>query len=679
MREESQAPRNSRELAVRNQFFTPRYVVQFLTDNTLGRIWYEMRGTKTVLADQCEYMVRKPGESFAPRAKKDPRDLRVLDPACGSGHFLLYAFDLLIAIYEEAWADPESPRSEATGRTLAEDYPSLDALQKAVPGLVLAHNLHGVDIDPRCAQIAQLALWMRAQKAYRDFGIGRAERPQIRRSNIVVAEPLVADEQIAKAFVAQLDDPELGRVFMSLVDSLSLAGDLGLLLRVEQLVARPAKRGQTGDLFAPPEERIRAALDQFVREEANTASTRRRLFADDAAHGVALLGVAEKKFDVVLMNPPFGDGSLRGKKEFEKAYPRTKNDIYAAFVDRGAELLTPHGRLGAITSRTGFFLSSFSGWRDGLLKESPPVVFADLGLGVMDAALVEAAAYCLERSQSSTGEHTVFLRVLEELEDKAGALNRAVNDPNSPGTHKRYDVDAATFASVPGSPFAYWVSDSLRDMFRRVPPFESNGRQARQGLATADDFRFLRTWWGVSPQQLGRRWTLFAKGGRYSPFYFDLHLCVKWEKDGRDVRGYEKAFPRNTYLFSRAGLTWPLRTKSELGFRVMPSGCAFGHKGPAAVVEGDSEVDLLALLALTTSMAFRSLARSSSSNSRQQMRRREVQRVPTKSASSNAHRFLNSTRGPALVLRAWRDVHGLQSDRSTRQTRRLMPSCCLPR
>ncbi|HEX3131567.1 MAG TPA: DNA methyltransferase, partial [Thermoanaerobaculia bacterium] len=267
MREESQAPRNSHELAVRNQFFTPRYVVQFLTDNTLGRIWYEMRGTKTSLAERCEYMVRKPDEEFPPRVKKDPRDLRVLDPACGSGHFLLYAFDLLLAIYEEARADPESPKSEATGKTLMEDYPNLDALRRAVPGLILTHNLHGVDIDPRCAQIAQLALWMRAQKAYRDFGIGRAERPQIRRSNIVVAEPLVADEQIAKEFVAKLGDAELGRVFRELVESLSRAGELGLLLHVEQVVGQQAKRDQTGDLFTPPEERIRAALERFVGEE----------------------------------------------------------------------------------------------------------------------------------------------------------------------------------------------------------------------------------------------------------------------------------------------------------------------------------------------------------------------------------------------------------------------------
>jgi hypothetical protein len=396
MRDESQAPRNSRELAIRNQFFTPRYVVQFLTDNTLGRIWYEMRGTRTALAEKCEYMVRKPDETFAPRPKKDPRDLRALDPACGSGHFLLYAFDLLLAIYEEAHADPSSPKSEATGKTLTEDYPSLNAMKKAVPGLVLAHNLHGVDIDPRCAQIAQLALWMRAQKAYRDFGIGRGERAQIRRSNIVVAEPLVADEQLVKEFVAKLGDAELGRVFTSLVESLKLAGDLGLLLRVEQLVKTPARR--QGELFASPDERIRAALDRFVSEESSRANTRRRLFADDTAHGVALLGIAETKFEAVLMNPPFGAGSTRARKDFEKAYPRTKNDIYAAFVERGIELLVERGRVGAITSRTGFFLSTFQKWREVILSEAPPVVVADLGNGVMDAAMVEAAAYCLERS-----------------------------------------------------------------------------------------------------------------------------------------------------------------------------------------------------------------------------------------------------------------------------------------
>lgn len=393
----SQAPRNSRELAVRNQFFTPRYVVQFLTDNTLGRIWYEMRNGQTKLVDQCEYMVRKLDETYAARAKKDPRDLRVLDPACGSGHFLLYAFDLLIAIYEEGYSDADGPKSEATGKTLAADYPSLEALRRALPALVLAQNLHGVDIDPRCAQIAQLALWMRAQRTFRDFGVGRVERPLIRRSNIVVAEPLVTDDATLKEFLAKLGDVELARVFTQLVETLKLAGDLGLLLRVERLVAHGPARGETGKLFAPPEVRIRGAIANFVAASGALATTRRRLFADDAAQGVGLLETAERKFDVVLMNPPFGSGSAPAKKAFEKAYPRTKNDVYAAFVERGVELLCSRGRLGTITSRTGFFLSSFQKWREEvLLKAAPPVIFADLGAGVLDSAMVETAAYCLE-------------------------------------------------------------------------------------------------------------------------------------------------------------------------------------------------------------------------------------------------------------------------------------------
>src|SRR5213076_1317791 len=155
-----------------NQFFTPRYVVQFLTDNTLGRLWLEMRGGSTVLIDRCEYLVRVPGEPVRPRPMKDPRDIRILDPACGSGHFLLYSFDLLLAIYEEAWAaGGVAPQCETTGMALREDYPELADLLRAAPKLIVEHNLHGVDIDPRCAQIAALALWLRAQRAWKDMGV----------------------------------------------------------------------------------------------------------------------------------------------------------------------------------------------------------------------------------------------------------------------------------------------------------------------------------------------------------------------------------------------------------------------------------------------------------------------------------------------------------------------------
>ena len=430
MRDESQAPRNSRELAVRNQFFTPRYVVQFLTDNTLGRTWLQMRAGETALVDRCAYLVRDE-EALKPRVKKDPRDLKVLDPACGSGHFLLYAFELLLTIYEEAWHDQKGGvTSQVSGRSLREDYADLAALRRAAPALIVEHNLYGVDIDPRCAQIAALALWLRAQRAFNDFGLAGKERTAITRTHIVVAEPMPGEVAMVDDFAASLEPPLLRDLFKKMVGEMRLAGDLGTLLRVEDGIATELTRAreqfikQRGITFLPEmeplrrqgeldlsgiddaqffheaEARIVESLRRFAESAAGAAGgagVRRRLFAGDAAQGVALIDLVRTRFDVVLMNPPFGAGSLAAKKEFEKSYPRTKNDVYAAFVERGVQLLHKRGMLGAITSRTGFFLSSFQRWREEiLLKEAPPVVFADLGYGVLDSALVEVAAYCLE-------------------------------------------------------------------------------------------------------------------------------------------------------------------------------------------------------------------------------------------------------------------------------------------
>ena len=270
---ESQAPRNSYELAFRNQFFTPRYVVEFLTDNTLGRIWYEMRKGDTKLKDQCRYMVRRPTEIFLKegeqppkdaaegrddlsqeellklpvhiphRPKKDPRELKILDPACGSGHFLLYCFDLLLTIYEEAYADPD------LGPALQKDYPTLDDLRRDVPRLILAHNLHGIDIDLRASQIAALALWLRCQRAYQDMGL-KKDRPKITRSNFVCAEPMPGEEQMLKEFVGQLEPKLLGQLVEVVFDKMKLAGEAGSLLKIEEEIR----------------DAVAAAKKQWVRE-----------------------------------------------------------------------------------------------------------------------------------------------------------------------------------------------------------------------------------------------------------------------------------------------------------------------------------------------------------------------------------------------------------------------------
>ena len=494
MREISQAPRNSRELAVRNQFFTPRYVVEFLTDNTLGRIWYEMMQGKTKIIEACSYLVRRPDEVFfdkgdirgfqdaqrwligedvketgiynlantvngyrrlgSPdqkamrwmeknlasvkeakistmktqvildllflllradhfsegtthryaeetkviiadlrlrretlkkedisqedllkqpvyipfRKKKDPRDVRVLDPAGGSGHFLLYGFDLLLIIYEEAWHDEEAPASEITGKTLHADYPTIEDLHLAIPGLILRHNLHGIDIDPRAAQIASLALWMRAQRAYSDFGIPRHERPAIKKTNFVVAEPMPGEEELLKEFIDGLHPKDLGKLVQVVFEEMKLAGEAGSLLKIEveihdavaeakdiwrrEYMRAVDKRGremlfserelgrttpiQTGlfdvsdtdeQFWDKAENLLIDALHNYAKLATNGKGYRRRLFVEDTERGFAFIDLCRKRYDVVLMNPPFGEAGKGSKNYIIKKYPRSKNDI----------------------------------------------------------------------------------------------------------------------------------------------------------------------------------------------------------------------------------------------------------------------------------------------------------------------------------------------------------------
>jgi hypothetical protein len=639
MRDESQAPRNSRELAVRNQFFTPRYVVQFLTENTLGRLWLEMHGDETRLTTRCEYLVSSGDESAQQRPRKDPRDLRILDPACGSGHFLLYSFDLLLAIYDEAWSSEETaPRSEATGRSLRDDYPGLGELRHAAPRLIVEQNLYGVDIDPRCAQIAALALWLRAQRAWKDLGVAASERPRIHRTHIVVAEPMPGDAALVDEFAARLNPPLLRDLFKKMVDESRLAGELGTLLRVEDAIAAELHRAReqfvrqrqtTGFLpgmepvvkqgsldlsgidddrfFHVAEARIVEALRGFAETANGGASVRRRLFAGDAGQGVALIDLVRTRFDVVLMNPPFGACSLAAKKEFEKGYPSTKNDVYAAFVERGIQLLHPHGLLGAITSRTGFFLSSFQKWREEiLLTKAPPVVFADLGYGVMDAAMVEAAAYCLEKGREVGSMKTVFQRVLE-ADDKAAALRVAIREPNATRGRSHFEVTAASFTAIPRSPFAYWVSEGLKKVFAEYQRFGTEGRVATRGASTCDDFRYLRLWTEISAVRSGPfGWVPFTKGGKFSRFYASIPICVDWDYArltfrgfiGRPGRWLER--PEAVDQYFKPAITWPLRG-IVFSAQSVPRGCIFSVGGKVAITP---EVDLPVFLALFNSAAF---------------------------------------------------------------------------
>ncbi|MGI3187087.1 Eco57I restriction-modification methylase domain-containing protein [Nioella aestuarii] len=417
MRDASQAPRNSRELAVRNQFFTPRYVVEFLVDNTLGRLWFNWTGGQTGLRDRCQYLLVKPDEQPEPAKRlRDPRTIKLLDPACGSMHFGLYAFDLFQEMYREAWEweqthGPGCLDTETGGsadlKPLSQTYADQDAFLHVVPRLIIEHNIYGVDIDPRAAQIASLALWLRAQRAWHEAGVKAKDRPQVGRGNVVAAVAPPAEVDLRKRFMEELDplDAELFEKTLFLLNGLP---ELGVLLQVEKELPALVRAvfGEHGDLFREEdmaqwqkaEARLQEALTEFARAARSTYQG--RLFAEDALQGLRMIDHCREVFDVVVMNPPFGALASGTKNQVSKAYPNSKNDLLAVFVERGLELMRTNARIGAITSRTCFFLSSFQNWRESVvLGAAKPEAMADMGHGVMDDAMVEAAAYVLEKQE----------------------------------------------------------------------------------------------------------------------------------------------------------------------------------------------------------------------------------------------------------------------------------------
>ncbi|WP_419307799.1 Eco57I restriction-modification methylase domain-containing protein [Chromohalobacter israelensis] len=416
MRKASQAPRNSRELAVRNQFFTPRYVVEFLVDNTLGRQWFNATGGTTPLRNSCQYLLVKPDEQPDAGIKlRDPRTLKLLDPACGSMHFGLYAFDLFLQIYRDAWQWEQqhgpgsldlSTQPEAGFEPLVHTYADEEALLRDVPRLIIEHNIFGVDVDPRAAQIASLALWLRAQRAWHEAGVQAMERPDVGQGNVIAAVAPPAEKALRETFTARLDRQD-AELFEKTLQMLKGLPELGVLLRAEKelpALIRQVYVGKGSDLFAEQEqetwhkaeERLRRALLKFSEEAGATYQS--RLFAQDALQGLRMIDLCRVVFDVVVMNPPFGALSAGVKNKLGKEYPLSKNDLLAIFVERGLEMMRAGGVLGAITSRTCLFLSSYSKWRESIvLGTARPLAVADLGYGVMDDAAVEASAYVLER------------------------------------------------------------------------------------------------------------------------------------------------------------------------------------------------------------------------------------------------------------------------------------------
>lgn len=560
MREESAKPRNSREMAVRNQFFTPDYVVRFLTDNSLGRIWYEMTGGKSHIREFCKYMVCKDGEVIPDRALKDPTEISILDPTCGSMHFGLYAYEVMEYIYLDAWDNHPDLLHEYRYSLTREQF------QSKVPALILENNIFGCEIDPRALQIAALSLWLRAQRSYSEINIDRASRPMITRSNLVLAEAMPGNKRLLNALLSDMDAP-MKRLITKIWDKMKFVGEAGLLIKmekeieddIEELKKNWSKINATKlqlDLFDSSEEEIKAAeravqlekkevkahffakvserlqealhsLSQQLSEEEGYENT---LFANDATRGFAFIELCQKRFDVILMNPPFGEGSENTSPYLDEKYPTWCSNLVCAFFDRMQEMLTDDGKVGAIFDRTVLIKSSYETFRQrnicGFISYC-----ADTGWGVLDAQVETSTLVLTKHTSDNVG---IFMDVLSSSE-KEVEITQLINCYQTGGKSPNlYSVNSSLFAKLPNTIIGYYFNDETIKLFANKN-INDRGLTARQGHAFISSWNY-RLFYEIKDTT---SFHSLYNGGSFTQYYIAYRDVVKWENDGKAIKAHK--------------------------------------------------------------------------------------------------------------------------------------------
>lgn len=530
------------DIAPATQLFTPEWIVRYMVENSLGRLWM-LNNPGSSLRERMEYYIEPDTEHEDFIRISSPEEITLCDPACGSGHILVYAFELLFHMYEER-----------------------GYREREIPELILTKNLTGMEIDPRAAQIAELALAMCAREHDRRFfrrGVGADV-------TVLSSIPLGEDELPGNK---------------KLAEELSHLGEIGSLLNpseVEIDELKAAAASCSDDLFA--------------------AATKTKL--EGAA---AICEKLSRRFTCTVANPPYmGSSSFNPfmSKWIKKNYPDVKSDLFSSFVVRMFKFAKDHGECGVMSPFVWMFIGSYEKLRNEIINDRTLTSLIQLEYSGFAGATVPICTYTFHNSFIK-GYKGGYVR-LSDFVGAAAQAPKALEAIQNPDCGWFYRRDADTFKQIPGTPIAYWASDALLDAFGNAKQLSEYGKP-RQGLATGENARFVREWWEVddckSVYSCGSiqesiesacKWFPYNKGGDFRKWYGNNSSVVNWENDGQEIRNYKDqngrllSRPQNTNCFFSPSITWSKISSGSIAFRFKPAGHIFDVAGTSVFSDEES-------------------------------------------------------------------------------------------
>lgn len=564
------------KIAPATQLFTPHWIVKYMAENSLGKLALENCGASENLKNSWKYFIENEISENSERFKIE--DIKIIDPAMGSGHMLTYCFDMLSEIYEDlGWSRKEAVFS------------------------ILKNNLYGLEIDKRASQLASFAVFMKARENFsRLFKV--VERMEEEEKNSLNTLCIEESNEISPG-TRKLIKENLLINFEKLLDEFYDAKEYGSILKIEYMDTEHLYR----ELRVLKEAYFKQGQMSLIYDNISEED-----FEKDCEIIERLIiqqKIMTDRYDVVITNPPYMGGkgfSDKLKKYVEKNYKDTKSDLFAVFIEKCNEFTKKDRYTAMITMPSWLFLSSFEILREKLINEKVITSLLHMGRGIFGIDF-GSTAFVLKNSILSdfkgnyfrlhqrnfqhilyTDIEKIFLNAKKNknykydfnlYRDDSG-INEISEISIETGQKISYQVNQKEFEKIPGSPIAYWVSDKIREVFK-IDKIDSISN-IKQGMSTADNDYFLRFWHEISLEKTSLRnevnfkWVPYTKGGEYRKWYGNNEYLVNWLNDGEELKNFEKSVIRNEQFFFKKGLTWSAISSSYFGIRYLKEGFILG-------------------------------------------------------------------------------------------------------
>jgi len=589
------------KVSLQSQVYTPRWVVQFLVENSLGKLCLEMYPDSEIkrrykIANAPQTQERKP---------KPLHEVKAIDPACGSGNFLLYAFDFFYELYVDQ----------------IDNY-GADYDEKEIPKLIIENNLHGIDLDDRAVQLAQLGLFIKAKKKRRTIGELAF--------NVVSSDFYLPDyEAVEHIFTKGTTlDKSQQELIAEIWNDLQYAYKFGSLIRLDEKVKAKLKMLEAKQSSAQPKlftamenaahkdfavtffTNLKTAVEQYAQAQGSTFLTSKTRDA------ITFLELLTTGYDVATANPPYTDSADFGpelKKFIEDNYKKQykfHTNLYATFIKRCFDFTGKDGKIAMIHPHTFMFIKTFEDVRKFMIDKCHIDAMVDFGLDRVNlfgpGILLDATFYVLSKGQND--KDGLYFNLTTNLQEKfkKGKFLEALKDFLAGSPNNRvYTLDQKKLKIIKSWPFIYWISDDFREKFGAADI--SNYFEVVQGLITADTNRFLRFWWEVrntQDEKIADKWIQYAKGGPFNKWFGNLWTTVNWENNGyaiknfRDSKGKVRSRPQSEHLYFKEGITYTTSGSKGASFRLLPANSIFDVGGSAMFVREDG------LVALSYAIAF---------------------------------------------------------------------------